>query len=333
MFVDNKALAKRDYYSIPMLKRPLWGWHIALYFFSEGISAGSFVISTMAEMFGGGRYDKLVRRARLISFATLLPCPPLLIADLGRPERFHHMLRVIKPSSPMSLGAWTMAAYGLPVAMAAVIEAADRLPEPLKRLAERLPVRFIVLTGLPAAIIMVAYPGVLLSATSTPVWSQSRFLGPLIACSSMSSATAALVLAISGGREYDAHSERTLRNLETITGLCETAVLALYLRSCGKAAEPLTRGRHAKRFWIAAVGAGIGVPLAFRTVEAAADKRPGRLAGITATLLTLAGGLMLKWVVVHAGRDSADDPAAAREATQPSHTAPGWMPSPNQITD
>jgi formate-dependent nitrite reductase membrane component NrfD len=32
--------------------------------------------------------------------------PVLLILDLGRPRLFIHMLRVFKPQSPMSIGAW-----------------------------------------------------------------------------------------------------------------------------------------------------------------------------------------------------------------------------------
>ena len=49
----------------------------------------------------------------------------LLVLDLGDPLRFHHMLRVFKPSSPMSLGTWSLTIYSLPLT---VIVATELLP-------------------------------------------------------------------------------------------------------------------------------------------------------------------------------------------------------------
>jgi hypothetical protein len=56
----------------------------------------------------------------LAAVAAFLPCPGLLIADLGRPDRFLYMLRVFKPSSPMNLGSWTLAPYSLVLARKAL---------------------------------------------------------------------------------------------------------------------------------------------------------------------------------------------------------------------
>jgi hypothetical protein len=41
--------------------------------------------------------------------------------------------------------------------------------------------------------------------------------------------------------------------------------------------------------------------------------RPGRIA---TSLLTLLGGLILRWTLVYAGKDSADDPQAYFEMTR-----------------
>src|SRR5207247_7304962 len=95
----------------PLLKRPKWRWEIALYFFFEGVSAGSFLLGALADLSGNKCLRKLARTAYDVSFLTLLPCPPMLIADLGRPERFHHMLRLFKPTSPMKLGAWKITRF------------------------------------------------------------------------------------------------------------------------------------------------------------------------------------------------------------------------------
>src|SRR5438874_7344323 len=98
----------RDAYSgVPILAQPTWGHQIAAYFYLGGISSGAFVLSALAGLAGGEQRMRLARTAHYVSFGAMLPCAPLLIADLGRPALFHHMLRIVKPSSPMNLGAWT----------------------------------------------------------------------------------------------------------------------------------------------------------------------------------------------------------------------------------
>src|SRR5437660_11675154 len=82
------------YYDYPVLKAPLWRWEIIWYFFFGGLAAGNYVIASIASLFGA-RDDRAVARAGYyLSLVTLLPCPILLIKDLGRPERFLHMLRI-----------------------------------------------------------------------------------------------------------------------------------------------------------------------------------------------------------------------------------------------
>src|SRR5437660_10849039 len=144
-----QADKREDYYGVPLLKRPKWRWEIALYFFFEGISAGSFLLGALADLSGNKRLRELARAAYDVSFLTVLPCPPLLIADLGRPERFHHMLRVFKPMSPMNLGAWTLTAFAPLAVGRAATQAAHTglLRGPLAALARLLPTSVVELTG------------------------------------------------------------------------------------------------------------------------------------------------------------------------------------------
>ena len=53
----------------------------------------------------------LARAGRLTAAAAAAGGTGFLIAELGRPERFLHMLRVAKPTSPMSMGSWLLAAH------------------------------------------------------------------------------------------------------------------------------------------------------------------------------------------------------------------------------
>ncbi len=95
--------ARDAYKDVPILQTPTWNNDIAAYFFLGGVSSGAFALGALLDGTGSGR-RKLARTAQIVSFATMLPCPALLIDDLGKPSRFHHMLRIFKPSSPMNLG-------------------------------------------------------------------------------------------------------------------------------------------------------------------------------------------------------------------------------------
>jgi formate-dependent nitrite reductase membrane component NrfD len=357
-FASGAGLSKRagpegvgdeGYYGLPMLKRPLWKWEIALYFFLEGVSAGAYVLGALADIFSRGRRRELVRAARYLSLAALAPCPPLLIADLGRPSRFQHMLRVWKLSSPMNTGAWALTAYSLPTGLLALKQltgdvqnsraplkrGAGLLPSKnadglLKRAGDLVPARAVGALGLAPALTMLSYPGVLLSTTSTPVWSRTRFLGALLASSSMSTGAAALSLLLEarggGGKSARGVAERgeslkRLEQVESAATLCEAGALAAYVVTAGESAEPLTRGRYAKLFWLGAVGAGLVLPA---LIKAASPRRKRRAARVASAALKLAGGLALKWALVHAGRASAEDARHARRATRPTKEAPGW---------
>jgi formate-dependent nitrite reductase membrane component NrfD len=297
------------YYDTPMLKRPLWRWEIALYFLLEGISAGAFLLATMADLFARGKYKEMIGAARYLSFVTLLPCPPLLIADLGRPERFHHMLRIWKPYSPMNTGAWALSGYSLPVGLLAVKQLTGDGPlsgiNPLKKTSQLVPSRTLEALGLPFTLTMLCYPGVLLSTTSSPIWSRNRFLGALFACSSISSGAAALSLILSLRGKSDGKAVDRLESFETVATLCEAATLGAYIVSSRDAAEPLTGGRYAKHFWLGAVGAGLALPTLLKLATPKSPK-PGRTSTIFKSALALAGALALKWAVVHAGRTSAE---------------------------
>ena len=284
------------YYGLPMLKKPLWGWEISLYFFGEGVSSGCYVLATLADLLGGREYRRFVRVARIVSLATMMPCPPLLIKDLGRPERFIHMLRVFKPSSPMNLGAWALMGFGIPVTFLALWRS-----------------RTVALLGLPPAFIMMSYPGVLLATTSTPVWMHTRALGALLASSSMVTSAAALAMASAIHPFMDESAREAMRSIEKAAHICETGALATYLVQGRQVIAPLTRGKQSRLFWAGAVGCGLVLPWLIDRVQ---GKRKSRPLTIVSALLTLGGGLALKWSIVHAGQESAMDPEANRRVTR-----------------
>ena len=328
---DIQKAAKPDrvkepgYYGLPLLKRPFWKWEIALYFFFEGVSAGTYILCTVAALRDKRRYAGMIRGGRFLSFATMLFCPPLLIVDLGRPERFHHMLRVWKKSSPMNHGAWALSGYGT-VASFLALPAVKARWMPTEKLAEVarfahrwVPERVIAVLGLPFAWTMVSYPGVLLETTANPVWSRSSFLGPLFASSSMSSGAAALTLLNYRSKDHGLH--RALGTFEDVAAVAEAASLGLYLGTAKRAARPLWKGKQSVLFSVGAIGMGIVAPAILRRSRSKVVRD-----GI-APLLTIAGSLALKWSVTYAGQESSLDP---EEANWNGETLDGkayWGPS------
>ena len=74
----------------PMIKAPVWTWEVPLYFWFGGMASGSSFVALACDLAGDHRS---AARARKVALGALVPCPPLLIADLGRPARFVNMLR------------------------------------------------------------------------------------------------------------------------------------------------------------------------------------------------------------------------------------------------
>src|SRR3989442_12098463 len=98
---------------------PQWRWLIVAYFFLGGLAAGSYFLATLMDLFGERRDRRLVHLGYLVAFPLVGLCGLVLTVDLGRPERFWHMLiqsetlrPMIKTYSPMSLGAWALLCFG-----------------------------------------------------------------------------------------------------------------------------------------------------------------------------------------------------------------------------
>lgn len=162
------ADAQHGYYGIPMLKQPQWTWEIPIYFFVGGAAAASSVIGTAANWIGTD--EELVRDARFVAAGGAILSSALLIADLGRPSRFLNMLRVFKPNSPMSMGAWVLAAFGSASGAAAFAELVRTKYEvgPVRVLGN-IAEAFSCATALPLA----TYTGVLIGSSVIPVWNHN----------------------------------------------------------------------------------------------------------------------------------------------------------------
>ena len=310
------------YYDLSMLKAPVWSSEVALYFFLGGLSAGAYLLARSAERFGGERYRRLTQAGTAVAVAAALPCAPLLIADLGDPKRFLNMLRVFKPRSPMNLGAWTLTAYSGTAVLALFREwlRGDRTPEEMSAASKILDGVLVVVAdaaGAPLALLLAGYTGVLLSATSTPVWSKNPWLGPVFSASAVNTGTAAVGLALEAwtavtGGEHDAVAAEALQRIDTAAHAAEAITLLGFHAAAGRLAKPLTEGEMALPFWGGAACMTTAEFLKLLPVRG----RARRWLDAASALCGLAGGLALRYSMVRAGPPSANDPDAARYASR-----------------
>jgi formate-dependent nitrite reductase membrane component NrfD len=281
----ERGTEMRSYYGRPVIKEPTWTWEIPLYFFTGGLSGGSSVLSLAAKLFGN---EHLSRRALYIGAAADLVSPPLLISDLGRPERFHHMLRVVKVTSPMNIGAWILLVNGGASNTAAVLDLLERLA-PVKLAAEVVA----ALSGPGLA----TYTGVLLADTAVPVWHEARHELPwLFGASAAASAGAAACMFL------DPRHAAPARRL-ALGGVAVEGVLmgAMELR-LGRVGDVYRRGTAGKLAWAAkALAGGGGLLLAQRGGRS-------RRAAVLGGALICAGEICLRYSVMHAGKQSARNP-------------------------
>ena len=306
--------APETYYNLPLLKKAHWGWEIITYFFLGGIGGGSYLAATLADFFGLKRDQPLVRAGRYLSLVCMLASPIFLILDLGRPERFHHMLRILKFRSAMSLGSWGITFFGLCCGLTAAHQMAkdgllNWFPF-MARTMRALPVKAIESIGALFGLFVASYTGVLLSSTAVPIWARAKhLLGPLFLTSGLSTGLSALSLLLSLGRFKGQHDTlERLDRAEIITTTTELGLIAALIPILGPLAKPLFKGKTGLLFTIGTIVGGLLSPLMLKLNWRMNKKAPSRSLTISASLLTLIGGAILRTVWILAGRISADNP-------------------------
>lgn len=283
---------------------PHWRWLIVLYFFIGGIAGGCFFIASLLRLFGRPADRPIVRLGYYIAFIGAIISGILLIVDLGRPDRFWHMLiqsetgrPMFKYWAPMSVGVWGFLLFGVFSFLATLgaMHEAGRLRWGVTgALAGPLSAAVAILGGL-AGFFLAGYTGVLLSVTNRPIWADSSWLGILYLFSAASGAAALLCLLASRRRTGDATSVANLERFDKYMLVLELLVLIVFLITLGSAARAFLNA------WgvvlVIVVLGGILVPLliAFGRLR---EFRGRALTARTATVLVLLGGFMLRVVTV-----------------------------------
>jgi len=273
-----------SYYGRPVLQETVWGPDIPSYLFLGGLAGASSALAAAAQLSG---HPELARTAKTGAAGAISLSMMALVHDLGRPARFINMLRVVKVTSPMSVGTWILSAY-TPLALGA---AASAVTGKLPRLG--------LAATLPAAALgpaVAAYTSVLLCDTAVPAWHEGHREMPFLFAGSATAAAGGLgMLAVRPDQAAQAVKFGVLGAAAEITAK------RLLLCRLGPAAEPYQKGRAGTMMQAAEAltAAGLlGAVLAGRSRTAAA------LSGAA----LMAASALTRFGVFEAGRASARDP-------------------------
>ncbi|MGA7625129.1 MAG: NrfD/PsrC family molybdoenzyme membrane anchor subunit [Candidatus Acidiferrales bacterium] len=291
------ASPETGYYGLPLLKKPAWTWEIPIYFFVGGAAGAAAVVGNIAKMTGAD--PKLVNDARWLAAIGGAISPALLVADLGMPSRFIHMLRVFKIQSPMSVGSWTLVFFSTSSAAAAFSSAVQKRSgsNGLFRVFESAADFSAALTGT----VLCTYTGVLVGATAIPAWNQNVSILPVhFAASGLSSAVSIL--------ELRGNYSPALNSLGVVSALCETALAATLEVRKKPAQEPLHKGRSGWLMRAAGLLSG-PIPLLLRLFAGTSTSMRSKRLRNAAAISSITGSLATRVAWVQAGKESAVNPA------------------------
>ena len=169
---------KAGYYGQPVVRPPVWTWEIPIYFFVGGLGGMSSVIAFGALLF---HHPDVARMAMWIAAIASVLSPILLILDLGRPRLFLHMLRVFKPQSAMSMGAWILVAFGTCVVSGLIALELPRFHVFAGGFDQILEVAtgILIFGSAIFGMLLATYTGVLIGATAVPAWFVHHRLLPI----------------------------------------------------------------------------------------------------------------------------------------------------------
>jgi protein NrfD len=315
---SSLAYHGETYYELPALKPSHYRWPIVGYFFVGGLASAAQFIATVLDLLGSEEDRSVVRAGRYIALLGALISPILLIVDLETPKRWYNMLRIYRQTSPMSIGSWALTTFGTFSGFVAVGQAAADL---FRLHTGRLLARLFSLPAALAGGVVSLYTGTLLAATSTPFWAGAfPFLSSLFASSAASTATAALALSAEVTCAPRSTRQR-LTVLSVITGAAELLFAFLVGRRWRRrqVTTPVHRGPLQATWRFGVLGLGIGVPLVVHLVDLVRGRGSHKSVAL-ASVATLAGGFLLRAVLIFGGNQSVQRPGDyfgfARPATR-----------------
>ena len=275
-----------SYYGRQIIKTPTWKTpDVPLYLFLGGMAGASAVLAEGAAL--TGRPD-LERVARLAAAGGAGAGTAALVHDLGRPERFLNMLRVFKPTSPLSVGSFILAPFSGFAMAAAGSQVTGWFPR-LGRLA-----------GLGAAAFgppLATYTAALVANTAVPAWHEAHRELPFLFAGSGATAAGGFAMVFTPCAQAG-----PARRMLVAGAALEIAAAESTIHRLGMVGEPYRTGRPGTLMRTAR-----NLTAGASAVSLLAGRR-SRLLSAVAGAAAVTASLLTRFGVFEAGIASAKDP-------------------------
>ncbi|MFC1564526.1 NrfD/PsrC family molybdoenzyme membrane anchor subunit [candidate division KSB1 bacterium] len=289
----------------------IWGWEIPVYLFLGGLVAGILFFSALFFLRGkSGEMKATVKITPLLTPVLLGIGLFALFLDLEYKLHVFRFYTAFRIESPMSWGSWTLAAiFPLSVIWSLIhldsvfpnfkipFEWVNKMIGQFKKYASVVAWLVIVF-----AVLLGMYTGILLSAfNARPLWN-TAILGPLFLVSGLSTGVALSLLL-----SKDEHEKELLSKIDiTAIGIELFLITHMFMGLLAStqvhidAANLLLGGPYTAAFWVFVVGIGLIFPALLEIFELKGKKIPV----IIPSILVLAGGLIMRIIIVDAGQVS-----------------------------
>ncbi len=288
-----------------------WGIPVALYLFAAGMGAAAFFVAVMADLAGGKKYASVRLAGALIAPWPVIIGVLFLVVDLGNPQRFWEMLLrrgegfslappylMFNPESIMSWGTWLLTLFTI-IALIYMVACIIGIPFSWGSVLTKI----VGVIGLPFAVMVAVYTGVLLSATPNPLW--SNWVLPvvfIISATDTGLAAIIFILALMKLVNIIGDEDTVLHDLEKIDcwviGVL-LVCLAIFI-GVGIQVAPMRAMIGAKfglLFWVGIVGLGLVVPMIIERKQSVSAHT-----SLVISALILLGGFFLRYVILYAGQ-------------------------------
>jgi tetrathionate reductase subunit C len=163
-----------------------FGFNIAMYFYLTGLSAGSFILSTLAYGFGMNQYKPIGRVGVILATLLLVIAPFFLLIHIGMPLRAWHLFVYLNWSSPITWGSFLLILYP----MNCIIYGYFMFKEKMK------PTRIFGFIGIPLAISVHGYTGFILAFGKARALWNTALMPILFLASAIVSGIALMILVV-----------------------------------------------------------------------------------------------------------------------------------------
>lgn len=288
-----------------------WGLPVAIDLFAAGMGAAAFLVAVMADLAGSKKFTSIRLTGAIIAPWPAILGVLLLVVDLGRPLRFWEMILkrgeglsiappylMFNPGSAMSWGTWILTLFVI-ISLIYLIVSIIAIPFSWGEVATKT----IGIIGIPFALLVTTYTGVLISATSNALW--SNYLLPLVFVSSaVVTGISAIVCILAILKMLKLLEEDFIPGLEKLNGvmilvlLCSLVLFIVLGIMQPQMLALIASAKLGILFWLFSIILGIVIPLIF------SFKKEGNPAGTSfiISLLILLGGFFLRYVILMAGQ-------------------------------